>query len=393
MIDKKHYFDWAATAPQDSDILHEALDYSLEHWGNPSSIHLAGSDAHKALDDTRAKCAATLGVKPEQLYFTSGGTEGDHIPLLAMLTRPQKGSVAISALEHGALREMAKMMTNCGWRVITIPSDKDGFITPEAVIHSLAEDTVYVTVMAVNNETGAIQPIYEIADALEQHCAGKRKPFFHVDCVQAAGKIPLDLRHPGIDSASFSAHKICGPRGIGLLYLAKEINPFLRGGGQEKNIRSGTENIFGARAFALCLEKYFITKKNETATKRFEEQSAYTSNFIRQLRSIPQCSIIPHGRNTDELRAETFSPWVVQAAFHGIPGQVMVRALSSQGFFISTGSACSAGKQSRPILDAMQVSADEKETAVRFSFGPTNTSDDMEELFKAVQNISAQFNK
>jgi cysteine desulfurase len=388
-----HYFDWAATTPADSAILHEALDFSLEHWGNPSSQHEAGTDAKKALDETRARCAAVLGVKPETLYFTSGGTEGDHIPLLAMLTRPQKGSIAVSSLEHPALREMAKMMTNCGWKIITIPSDKNGFITPEAVVSSLQDDTVFVTVMAVNNETGAIQPVYDIADALTQATKGKRRPFFHVDCVQAAGKIPLDLHHAGIDSASFSAHKICGPRGIGLLYLAKEVNPFLRGGGQEKNIRSGTENLFGARAFALCLEKYFITEKNTAMVSRFSEQKKLADNFISGLRSISNCTIIPHTRGTDALSADHFSPWVVQAAFHGIPGQVMVRALSADGFYISTGSACSASKQSRPILDAMSVSADEKDTAVRFSFGAPTTAQAIDELLAEVKKVCATFNR
>lgn len=390
MINTEHYFDWAATTPADSDILHEALDYSLEHWGNPSSMHQAGVDAHQALDETRERCAKVLGVSKDTLYFTSGGTEGDHIPLLSMLTRPQKGSIAVSSLEHPALREMAKMVTNCGWRVITIPSDKNGFVTPEAVINSLEDDTVYVTVMAVNNETGAIQPIYDIADALVQHAQGKRKPFFHVDCVQAAGKIPLDLTHSGIDSACFSAHKICGPRGIGLLYSAKPLNPFLRGGGQEKNIRSGTENLFGARAFAACLEKYYISLSNKEMQTRLEAQKQYTASFISGLHTIPTCTLIPHIRNTS---SDNFSPWVLQAAFHGIPGQVMVRALSAEGFFISTGSACSASKQSRPILDAMSISADEKDTAVRFSFGAPTTLEQMNELLAAVKKVCSQFNK
>src|SRR5574344_2093114 len=313
-MNTEHYFDWAATTPPDIPLLNEALAYSTEHWGNPSSIHEAGADAKRALEDTRKRCAAALGVKPDTLYFTSGGTEGDHIPLLSMLTRPQKGSVAVSSLEHPALREMAKMISNCGWKVITIPSDKRGFITPEAVVSCLQDDTAFVTVMAVNNETGAIEPIYEISDAITNATLGKRRPFFHVDCVQAAGKIPLDLNYKGIDSASFSAHKICGPRGIGLLYLAKSITPFLRGGGQEKNIRSGTENVFGATAFSKCLEKYFITAKNPQTEERFEEQKIWAADFIRDIAALKNCTIIPHSRLHT---AEEFSPWVIQASFAG----------------------------------------------------------------------------
>lgn len=389
-ISAEHYFDWAATAPQDADIMQKALEYSLQHWGNPSSIHAAGTDANSALSECRKRCANVLGVKPETVFFTSGGTESDHIPLLSVLTRPQKGSVLLSAIEHPALREMAKMITNCGWKVITVKPDKNGFISPEEIVSNLQDDTVFVTVMAVNNETGAVQPIYEIADALTSFAKGKRKPFFHVDCVQAAGKIPLNLSYKGIDSAAFSAHKICGPRGIGILYLAKEMTAFLRGGGQEKNIRSGTENLFGAAAFTSCLEKYFICDSNESMKKRYEQQKEYTADFISKLKTIPGCSLIPHGRG-DDITDENFSPWVIQAAFPGIPGQVMERALSSEGFYISTGSACSAGHHSRPILDSMNISPKEKESAVRFSFGEATTKKAMDELIEAVTAINAKF--
>ena len=391
MIDKEHYFDWAATAVPDEEILKQALQYSTEHWGNPSSIHEAGSDAKKALEDVRARCAKVLGVETSKIYFTSGGTEGDHLPLLSILSRPQKGSVIVSAIEHSALTQMAKMISNCGWRVITVNPNKDGIITPQAIEEKLEDDTAFVTVMAVNNETGAIQPVKEIAELLVKKAGGKRKPFFHVDCVQAAGKIPLNLNCPGIDSASFSAHKIGGPRGTGILYLAKEFTSFLRGGGQERNIRSGTENLFGAAAFAGALEKYYIYPENAESTKRYELQKSLTLNFIEDLKSIKGCILIPHCR-ADSSTENNFSPWVVQAAFPGIPGQVMVRALSSEGFCISTGSACSAGSHARPILDTMQIPAKEKESAVRFSFGHDTTEKGMKDLAEKLKEIASKFN-
>ncbi len=390
MIERKHYFDWAATAPADADIQRKALEISLEHWGNPSSIHKAGTDAKKILEDARKRCASALDVKPETIYFTSGGTEGDHIPLLSVLTKPQKGSVLISSIEHPAMREMAKMIKNCGWEVITVNPDKNGIVHADDVIANLRNDTYFVSVMAVNNETGAIQNIYEISDALVKAGEGKRKPFFHVDCVQAAGKIPLELSHKGIDSASLSAHKIGGPRGTGVLYLSKEIVSFLRGGGQEKNIRSGTENLFGAVSMSLCLEKYCMSRKNIYASERLEIQKKLTDSFIEKLKSIPGCTIIPKCRE-DSSTSENYSPWVVQAAFPGIPGQVMERALSADGFYISTGSACSSGHHSRPVLDSMQVSAKEKESAVRFSFGFETTEKAMDELAEKVSEIALQF--
>ncbi|MBP5158025.1 MAG: aminotransferase class V-fold PLP-dependent enzyme, partial [Treponema sp.] len=332
MLDSSHYFDWAATAPADPDILREALDFSLEHWGNPSSIHGAGSDAREALERCRSDVAAVLGVPAGSIYFTSGGTESDHLPLLSVLNRPQKGSVLLSQLEHPANREMAKSLSACGWKVIEVKADKDGIVSPESVIGSLQDDSVYVCVMAVNNETGAIQPIYDIADALEDWGSKRRKPFFHVDCVQAAGKIELDLAHKGIDSAAFSAHKIRGPRGIGLLYAAKSFTPFLRGGGQEKGVRSGTENLFGAKAFALALDRYYIHKGNPASLSRLERQREWTRNFIRGLLEIKGVRMLPYSRE-DEANEGSYSPWVVQAAFPGIPGQVMERALSVDGFY------------------------------------------------------------
>ncbi len=391
-LDTQHYFDWAATTPPDEDILRQALDESLQAWGNPSSIHKAGSEAKQLLTDIRRRCAAVLSVPEDTVYFTSGGTESDHIPLLAMLTRPAPATILVSSLEHAAVREQAAALEHCGWNIRLIPSDKNGIITPQAVLSALTDDTVLVCVMAVNNETGAVQPVYEIADALTQSCKGRRRPRFHVDCVQGCGKIPLSIAHPGIDSAAFSAHKLCGPRGIGILYLASSCTPFLRGGGQEKNIRSGTENLYGAAAFSKCLERYYLRPQNTAAMERFEAQKTYIREFIKKIAAIPSCTVIPEIRSDGE-HEQQFSPWIVQAAFKDIPGQVMVRALSSKGFYISTGSACSAKKQSRPILEAMHVPADKRETAVRFSFGPKTTAQGMAELYEAVADICRTFSK
>lgn len=390
MISKEHYFDYAATSPVDEEIVKNALELSLEHWGNPSSIHEAGTDARKVFENARKRAADALGVKTESIFFTSGGTESDHLALTSVLSKPQKGSIVISAIEHPALREMAKMISGCGWKTITVNPNKDGIVTAEAISAAVEPDTAFVTVMAVNNETGAVQPVNEIADALVEKANGKRKPFFHVDCVQAAGKIPLDfLKNPAVDSAAFSAHKIGGPRGIGILYLAKDMNSFLKGGGQEKNVRSGTENLFGAEAISQCLAKYCICEKNSASIERFENQKKWTENFIRQLMEIKGAVMIPHCRGK-ETGAE-FSPWVVQAAFPGIPGQVMERALSTKGFYISTGSACSAGHHSRPILDTMQIPPKEKESAVRFSFGHETTKQAMDDLFEAVKEVCQAF--
>ena len=398
-VNPELYFDWAATAIPDQDILEAALKESLESWANPSSVHAAGKEARAALEKARSDCAAVLGVGAKQIIFTSGGTESDHMPLLAILNRPEKGNVAVSSIEHPALREMAEELKKVGIECRLIPSDKNGFVTPEAVLQTVDAKTLFVSVMAVNNETGAVQPIQKIAAALEEQYKGKRKPRFHVDCVQALGKVPIDfLNEPGIDSAAFSAHKICGPRGIGILYLKKEEEIFLRGGGQEGGVRSGTENLFGAIAFAKCLERHAISApvaeaKNGGKAKsaaRFEEQKEWTASFIKGLLSIKGCEIIPKARGL--LSQENFSPWVVQASFNKIPGQVMLRALDAKGICVSTGSACSSKKASRPILEAMGVPAAQRETSVRFSFGPKTTQAGMQALLDAIKEVCAAFN-
>lgn len=381
-FDYEHYFDWAATTPPDQDILKESLEITMKNWGNPSSVHQIGKNAKSVLEETRAKVAKTLGVKTENIYFTSGGTESDQIPLLSVMTKPLCGTVLISSIEHPAIREQAYAMKHCGWKIKELPTDKYGIIQPQTVVDYLTDDTMLVCIMAVNNETGVIQPIYEIADTIIEVSKNKRRPKFHVDCVQAAGKIQLNLSHNGIDSAAISSHKICGPRGIGILYLKDKIEPFLKGGGQEKNIRSGTENVFGAVAISKCLERYY--------NKDNSEFSKISQDFVNQLSQLKGCTIIPQTRLE---KPELFSPFVVQAAFSKIPGNVMLRALDSEGFSISTGSACSSKKNNRPVLEAMHINNDLRETSVRFSFGPHTTQKAVSELFKIVSKINSTFNR
>lgn len=388
------YFDWAATAPVEEDIIKEAATVATRHFGNPSSVHFLGAEARNFFLQVRQDCAKALQVKPETVFFTSGGTEANHLPLLSLLQRPAAGTVIVSAIEHPAIREQAQMLKHCGWKVAQVFPDSSGIVPVEAIGKSLASDTALVCLMAVNNETGAIQPIYQVADLLVNHAkkTGKRRPKLHLDCVQAAGKIPLNLSHPGIDSAAFSAHKIGGPRGIGLLYLAQRFEGFLRGGGQEHGIRPGTENIAGAWALAKCLQRHYLASKTpeEAPYSRFLQQQVMTKGFIAQLLEIKGCKLIPEIR-AEESQQEKFSPWIVQAAFEGIPGEVLVRALSEKNIAISTGSACSSRKLSRPVLEAMGVSKELAANGVRFSFGPGTTPKDLDTLILALQEIRQFF--
>ncbi len=390
-MDVSKYFDWAATSPCDEEILKEALEVSVKNCANPSAVHSEGQKARKIFEEARALAAKVLNVKTDEVFFTSGGTESDHIPLLSLLNRDfsetdGRGTIILSGIEHPALREQCAVLKKQGFNVVTVNPDKNGFISPSSIIEKLTPDTLFVSVMAVNNETGCIQKVYEIADALTAASQGKRKPHFHVDCVQAAGKIPLDLSYDGIDSAALSAHKISGPRGTGILVLKRSIKPFLTGGGQEKNIRSGTENLFGALAFSKCLEKYYRISD-------FEKYQKMTAGFIEKLKTLNNCTLVPKLRADTSIEVQSeFSPFVIQAAFKGIPGNVMVRALDAKGFCISTGSACSAKKQNRPVLAAMNASREIQDTAVRFSFGTLTCAEDLDGLFNAVKEVCQDFN-
>lgn len=371
------YFDWAATACPDSAILELANKTALETFGNPSSVHNDGKKASKTLLDARMRCAACLKVPPETIHFTSGGTESDYLPLLALLQRPVRGTVAISSIEHPAVAEMANMLSQTGWKSLIIPADREGFVTPEAVLDTIKDDTAYVAVMAVNNETGAIQPVEQIADALTKFCKGRKKPHFHVDAVQAIGKVPFSPGYPGIDSAAASAHKISGPRGIGLLYLARRIEPFIRGGGQENGIRPGTENVPGAIAFAAALEAA-ANRMNANNGMRIMDM------LIEKLACFNKFSIIPATRTQSDPR---FSPWIIQLSNNFMPGEVLVRALAEFGISISTGSACSSKKKNRPVLDAMRIPKDLQQNAFRLSIGPSTTEADVDALCDALKSI------
>ncbi|MBR7063572.1 MAG: cysteine desulfurase [Treponema sp.] len=426
MTKNSHYFDWAATSLPELDIIKNALEG--ECFGNASSLHSFGKGAKHALEDARKRIAKQLGVKSETIFFTSGGTEANHIPILSLLNKPTRGKILVSAIEHPSVMAQCLALKKCGFTVELIPVEKTGIVNVSSVMEHLTQDTMLICIMAVNNETGAIQPIKEIADAVTSQCKDKRKPHIHVDCVQLLGKVPFSLSEWNISSASFSAHKIGGLRGTGVLYLSSPFEPFLQGGGQESGVRSGTENILGAKIFADCIEKHILNNVNNVTNceqnnehnadafepgafeqddkstanifeqnnahnendctqseKRFSLQIKNTSHFIEELRSIPNCKIIPENRLPAD---KNYSPFIVQASFKNIPGQVMLRALDSKGFCISTGSACSSRKNNRPILEAMKVLKEMQESAVRFSFGSTTTKEEMRLLLDAIKEIT-----
>jgi cysteine desulfurase len=387
---KRVYFDWAASAP---DIALFPIGFGL--YGNPSSLHSEGRAAKLALEDARQRCAAVLNVPTNTIYFTSGGTESNSIALFSALMRRGQGRIVASAAEHSSVREAMDTLDKMGKLTGVIAVDSEGRVTPETLSKALDKykDVRFASVMAVNNETGSVTDIASLMDIIR-----KQTPpiHFHCDIVQATGKIPLDISSWGIDSASISAHKIGGPRGIGLLYLRHSagqggIDVFYKGGGQENGIRGGTENIQGAIILANCMEMYASSK---TLRENYESAKTRWNKLITALSAIERCTIIPQRRSQQcshlNLQGDTtsgFSPYILQVGFRGIPGEVLARALDDLGFAVSTGSACSSSSPERPVLAAMGIEENLRIEGIRISQGFTTTDEDIDLLLDAIAEV------
>jgi cysteine desulfurase len=370
----RHYFDWAATAVPD-------IPTDDSSYGNPSSPHFEGRAARSALESARVRCAAVLAVQPETLYFTSGGTESNCIPLYSPLARQGGGRLLASLGEHSSVTANLQTLERLGKQTGNIPLDPMGMVTESLLSKALEKyrDTRFAAIMAVNNETGAYTDIAALRNVLR----GREGPpiHFHCDMVQAAGKVPLDLAGWDIDSASFSAHKIGGPRGIGLLYLKRPLEALYAGGGQERNIRPGTENVAGALALAECLESRALAKNLSVG---YTAARSRWKRLLSALARIDRCRLIPSERQVDDAR---FSPYIVQAAFKDVPGEVMTRALDDMGFAVSTGSACSSASPERPVLAAMGIGENLSLEGIRISQGWTTTDEEVDMLVAAISEV------
>ena len=366
------YFDWAATSVYED----AGGDAPL---GNPSSQHCEGRAAKFALEDARARCAAVLNVPPDTLYFTSGGTESNCIALFSNLLRKGQGRVISSPAEHSSIREGMEALERMGKPTGRIAVDSSGRVTAQTFAKALAQygDVRFAAVMSVNNETGSITDMASLRDVIRKNSGAP--VHLHCDMVQAAGKINIDIPLWEIDSASISAHKIGGPRGIGLLYLRRPVDVICTGGGQERRIRGGTENIRGAAALASCLEKHAAAEKIQS---EYPAAKARWKKLITSLAAIERCSIIPAERNNDE-----FSPYILQAAFKGIPGEVTARALDDLGFAVSTGSACSSSSPERPVLVSMGIEEHLRIEGIRISQGWTTTDTEINLLLAAIAEV------
>lgn len=376
------YFDNSATTKPYPEALATYTEVATRIWGNPSSLHNLGSQATRILEASRKQIAELIGKKAEKIYFTSGGTEGDNWILkgVAFEKAPYGKHIIVSDIEHPAIKESAAWLKTQGFEVDYAPVDARGFVKVDALANLLRPDTTLVSVMAVNNEIGSIQPIHDIAALLED----RPTVSFHVDAVQALAKVATEVYLPErVDFATFSSHKFHGLRGVGFVYIkeGKKITPLLTGGGQEKEMRSTTENVAGIAATAKALR---LAMENQEA---FASKTQQMKEVIREeLANYPDVTVFSG--------EDHFAPHILTFGIKGVRGEVVVHAFEEFDIYISTTSACSskAGKPAGTLI-AMGVDKSIAQTAVRLSLDLENDMSQVEQFLTKFKLIYEQTQK
>ena len=376
------YFDNSATTKPYPEALATYTEVATRIWGNPSSLHNLGSQATRILEASRKQIAELIGKKAEEIYFTSGGTEGDNWILkgVAFEKAPYGKHIIVSDIEHPAIKESAAWLKTQGFEVDYAPVDARGFVKVDALASLLRPDTTLVSVMAVNNEIGSIQPIHDIAALLED----RPTISFHVDAVQALAKVATEVYLPErVDFATFSSHKFHGLRGVGFVYIkeGKKITPLLTGGGQEKEMRSTTENVAGIAATAKALR---LAMENQEA---FASKTQQMKEVIRkELANYPDVTVFSG--------EDHFAPHILTFGIKGVRGEVVVHAFEEFDIYISTTSACSskAGKPAGTLI-AMEVDKSVAQTAVRLSLDIENDMSQVEQFLTKFKLIYEQTRK
>ena len=376
------YFDNSATTKPYPEALATYTEVATRIWGNPSSLHNLGSQATRILEASRKQIAELIGKKAEEIYFTSGGTEGDNWILkgVAFEKAPYGKHIIVSDIEHPAIKESAAWLKTQGFEVDYVPVDARGFVKVDALANLLRPDTTLVSIMAVNNEIGSIQSIHEIAALLED----RPTISFHVDAVQSLAKVATEVYLPErVDFATFSSHKFHGLRGVGFVYIkeGKKITPLLTGGGQEKEMRSTTENVAGIAATAKALR---LAMENQEA---FASKTQQMKEVIRkELANYPDVTVFSGG--------DHFAPHILTFGIKGVRGEVVVHAFEEFDIYISTTSACSskAGKPAGSLI-AMGVDKSIAQTAVRLSLDLENDMSQVEQFLTKFKLIYEQTRK
>ncbi len=363
---RRVYLDHSATTPVRFEVLEAMLPYFNQKFGNPSSIHGSGREAKVALEESREKVAQVLTAAPNEIYFTSGGTESDNLAIkgTAFANRKKGKHIITSRIEHHAVLESCKFLENEGFEITYLPVSAAGLVDPQSLLEAIRPDTILVSIMHANNEVGVLQPI----EMLSQIARGK-DVYFHTDAVQSAGKVPIDVRDLKVDMISMSGHKIYGPKGVGALFIRKgvRITPWAHGGHHEHSRRAGTENVPGIVGFARALELM-----NQEMNENTSHLRNLTDTFYRKVvQSIPD--VVLHGDPERRI------PNILNLSFKGVEGESVILSLDLQGVAVASGSACTSGTlQPSHVLSAMEVPPEIAQGAVRFSFGRSNTMQDVE---------------
>ncbi|MFU0832126.1 MAG: cysteine desulfurase [Oscillospiraceae bacterium] len=365
------YFDNSSTTRVCPEAAEKVMEMMTENYGNPSSLHSLGFRAERVLEEARAAVAAQIGAEKEEIYFTSGGTESNNIAIFgaAHALRRRGNHIVTTQIEHPSVLNVMKRLEQEGFAVTYLKPDASGKIAPEQIFAAVDKKTILVSLMYVNNEVGSILPVETAAQAVR---AAGAPALVHVDAVQAFGKIPLRPRQAGIDLLSVSAHKIHGPKGAGALYVRRgiHIEPHSYGGGQEKNIRPGTEGMpliagFGAAVRALPPVRDQLRKMREL--------HEYCLGILRQIPGIEINS------------APDALPYILNFSVPGVRAETMLHYLSDRGIYLSSGSACSRGHESH-VLSAMELSRERIDSALRLSFSRYNTKEEIDVFADALRD-------
>ncbi len=370
------YMDHAATTPTDARVLEAMRPFFTERFTNPATLYGPGRENDKAVEAARASVAAWLGARPEEIYFTSGGTESDNWAVKgAALANEKKGRHLItSAIEHHAVLEPCEYLAKRGWELTVLPVSEKGTVDPGDVKKALRDETVLVSIMHANNETGTIEPIAEIAGI-----ARDRGVLVHTDAVQTVGKIPVDVERLGVDMLSASGHKFYGPKGVGFLYIRKgtRIEALSQGGGQEGGRRSGTLNVPGIVGLARALE---LSQETISASERL-------SGLARRLWSGLAASIADMRLNTD---FENTLPGFLNFVVEGVEGEAMLLRLDAKGICVSSGSACTTGSlEPSHVLLALGLPPEVAHGSLRFTLGRENTDEEIDRVLEVLPGIIA----
>ena len=375
------YLDHAGTTPLDSKVLEAMVPYFTQRFGNPSSLHSVGQEARYALDEARERVAGVLNCRSREIVFTAGGTESDNAAIHGVATALHEtgNHIVTSSVEHHAVLHACQYLESQGFEVTYLSVDADGMVQPEAVYNAINERTTLVSIMYGNNEIGTINPISEIAKSVKKRAEElSRTIVFHTDAVQAAGYLSLDVAELGVDLLSLSGHKFHGPKGTGVLYMKRgsPYLPLIHGGGQERDRRSGTENIPGIIGLSVALEAA-DTVRGETSQRCAALRDRIIDSVLQQ---IPGSRL--NGHATQRL------PNNANFSFTGVEGEPILLGLDMAGIAASSGSACSSGSlEPSHVLLALGQSAEIARGSLRLTLGRDNTEDEVEYLLGVLVDL------